>query len=157
MKKIKQTLSLLITALIFISLSTSCGSEDKTKDEVKDQVEAPQEEAADISTMQDEEADNSNMEATDDDVASVSDASGSENWDQMLNDYEQYVDEYIKFYKLAMKGDASALSEYPEMMEKATNLSESMQKAQNDNQLSVKQLNRMAKIQTRMLQAATSN
>lgn len=52
-----------------------------------------------------------------------------------------------------MKGDQSALAEYPAMMQKATNLQESMQKAQGNNQLSVEQITRMSKIQNKMLQA----
>ena len=75
----------------------------------------------------------------------------------MLDDYDEYVTEYIKFYKKAMKGDNSALAEYPAMMEKATKLSESMTEAQNDNKLSAAQIARMMKIQTKMLQAASTN
>lgn len=79
--------------------------------------------------------------------------SGSEDYDKMLDDYDEYVTEYVKFYKKAMKGDNSAMSEYPAMMEKATKLQESMQEAQGNNQLSATQIGRMAKIQTKMLQA----
>ena len=79
--------------------------------------------------------------------------SGSEDYDKMLNDYDEYVTEYVKFYKKAMKGDQSALSEYPAMMEKATKLQESMRQAQGNNQLSATQIGRMAKIQNKMLQA----
>lgn len=81
-------------------------------------------------------------------------STGDENWDVMLDDYEEYVDEYLKFYKKAMKGDANALSEYPALMEKATNLQNSMTEAQNDNKLSVEQYERMMKIQMKMLKAA---
>lgn len=77
--------------------------------------------------------------------------SGSEDFDKMLNDYDQYVTEYIKFYKKAMKGDNSAMSEYPSMMEKATNLQQSMQEAQGNGQLSTEQIARMVKIQAKML------
>lgn len=78
---------------------------------------------------------------------------GSEDYDKMLDDYDEYVTEYVKFYKKAMKGDNSAMAEYPAMMEKATKLQESMQQAQGNNQLSATQIGRMAKIQTKMLQA----
>lgn len=90
--------------------------------------------------------------ATDDSDNSLSDT-GSENWDKMLDDYDEYVTSYVKLYKKAMKGDNNALSEYPAMMEKATDLQESMTNAQNDNQLSQIQLTRMAKIQGKMLAA----
>lgn len=52
---------------------------------------------------------------------------GSENWNKMLDDYDAYVTDYIKLYKKAMKGDQSAISEYPALMEKANALQESMQ------------------------------
>lgn len=79
---------------------------------------------------------------------------GSEDWDEMLDDYDEYVDEYIKFYKKAMKGDNSAMSEYPTIMEKATALQTSMAKAQRKNELSRTQIQRMMKIQTKMTNAA---
>jgi hypothetical protein len=77
--------------------------------------------------------------------------SGSEDYDKMLQNYDEYVTEYIKFYKKAMKGDNTAMSEYPAMMEKANALQESMQEAQGNNQLSVKQIAKMSEIQTKML------
>jgi hypothetical protein len=105
-------------------------------------------------------SDNSTSATSDESVSesgsSVSE-SGSEDWDKMLDDYDEYVSEYIKFYKKAMKGDNSALAEYPAMMEKATKLEESMTAAQNDNKLSATQIARMMKIQTKMLQAASTN
>ena len=72
----------------------------------------------------------------------------------MLDDYEEYVDEYIKFYKKAMKGDNSAMADYPAMMEKATALQTSMANAQSNNELSTTQIQRMMKIQMKMTNAA---
>jgi len=87
-------------------------------------------------------------------VSGVSSTSNSENWDQMLNDYEEYVNEYLKFYKKAIAGDMSALSEYQELLDKATALETSMTAAQNDDKLSAAQISRLMKIQTKMLQGA---
>jgi hypothetical protein len=81
---------------------------------------------------------------------------GNEDFDQMLDDYDEFVTEYIKFYKKAQKGDNTALAEYPALMEKATSLSERMTKAKNQNQLNAAQVSRMVKIQTKMLQAASA-
>jgi hypothetical protein len=78
----------------------------------------------------------------------------SENWDEMLDDYEEYVDEYIKLLKKANNGDASAISEYSSMMNKAKDLQQSMVKAQNNNELNASQIKRMMKIQTKMANAA---
>ena len=47
-----------------------------------------------------------------------------DDWDKILNEYEKYVDQYIKTYKKAMSGDMSALSEYVELAEKAQKLAE---------------------------------
>lgn len=81
--------------------------------------------------------------------------SGSSDWDKMLDDYEAYVDKYLEFLKKANKGDISAMQEYPALLEKATELQNSMQKAQDDNQLSPEQIRRMGEIQVKMLNAAS--
>jgi hypothetical protein len=77
---------------------------------------------------------------------------GSEDWDAVLDDYEEYVDNYIKLYKKAMEGDMDAMSEYPALMEKAKSLSEKLERAKGD--MSAQQLERMGKIQTKMMNAA---
>lgn len=78
-------------------------------------------------------------------------ASDKENdWDEMLDNYEEFIDEYIKFYNKAMEGDISAISKYISLMEKALDLQVSMLKAQNNNELSIKQIQRMIDIQLRM-------
>ena len=78
---------------------------------------------------------------------------GNPKWDKVLDDYENYVVEYAKFYKKAISGDMSAMSKYPALMEKATNLSKSLEGAQNSNDLSQKQMNRFIKIQTKFMEA----
>ncbi len=54
---------------------------------------------------------------------------GDEDWDDILTSYEQYVDDYIKLAKAAKNGDASAIAEYPAMMENATELQSKLQNA----------------------------
>ena len=44
---------------------------------------------------------------------------GNNNFNKMLDDYEDYIDEYLKLYKNAMKGDTEAISEYTSLMQKA--------------------------------------
>lgn len=39
-------------------------------------------------------------------------AADSSDWDKLLDEYEQYVDQYVKTYKKAMNGDMSAMAEY---------------------------------------------
>ncbi len=76
---------------------------------------------------------------------------GSKNWDKLLDDYEDYVDEYIKFYKKAQNGNTSAISEYTDMLKKAENLQRSLESAKNDNSLSISQIQRLNKIQMKIL------
>lgn len=78
-------------------------------------------------------------------------SSGSNDWDEVLDEYEDYVDKYISLYKKAMKGDASALSEYPGLMKKAESFSTKLQKAGND--LSAAQMSRYTKITMKMANA----
>lgn len=95
--------------------------------------------------------------ANDDQETEVTTQSDNEDWDQMLDDYEAYVTEYVTLYKKAMKGDGDALTAYPELLEKAENLQNSMQEAEKNKSLSGSQLKRMAKIQSKMLEALQSN
>lgn len=78
--------------------------------------------------------------------------SGSQDWDALLNSYEQYVDKSISYMKKAEKGDMSALDEYPALMEKAQEFSEKMENAQGD--MSASQWRRYMKITKKMTKAA---
>lgn len=77
-----------------------------------------------------------------------------DDFDQMMDDYEDYIDEYIKFYKKAMNGDLTALSNYPKMLEKAEAMDKSMSAAQGD--MTAKQVARFLKIQLKLTNAALS-
>ena len=91
-------------------------------------------------------------DSSDDDSDTASSSSGSQDWDALLNSYEQYVDKYISYMKKAAKGDMSALSEYPALMEKAQEFSEKMKNAQGD--MSASQWARYMKITNKMTTAA---
>lgn len=82
------------------------------------------------------------------DVSSVS----SNNWDSTLDDYEKYIDKYIKLYKKAKNGDTSALTEYPALLEKAQSLSNKLGNAQGN--LKPKQASRFLKLQQKLANAA---
>ncbi len=81
-------------------------------------------------------------------------ASGSEDWDKFLDQYEEYTDQYIKFYKKAQAGDKNALAEYPSMMDKTLQFEKSLTKAKQNNNLSSSQMSRMLKIQSKLTDAA---
>lgn len=80
-------------------------------------------------------------------------SSGSGNWDAMLDSYDSYVTKYISYMKRAMNGDASALSEYPALMEKAEEFSNKMANAQGE--MTSAQWARYTKITNKMMQAAS--
>jgi len=73
------------------------------------------------------------------------------NWDKMLDDYEEYIDQYIVFYNRSLDGDMEALAAYPEFLQKTEALQRSLQKAQNSNDFTSEHLTRMTKIQNKML------
>lgn len=73
-------------------------------------------------------------------------------FDTWLDSYEEYVDKYIAFMKKAKNGDASAMSEYPRLLESANKFSSKISSAKGN--LSPSQWSRYMKIQQKMLQAA---
>lgn len=84
----------------------------------------------------------------DDPVEKQSSFSGSGDWDSVLDDFEDFVDSYVKLYKKAMDGDMSAISEYPEVLSKAESLSNKLSNAESD--LTSAQLSRYTKILNKM-------
>ena len=78
----------------------------------------------------------------------------SQDWDAVLDSYEEYVNNYISLLKKAKDGDMDALSEYPSILENAQELSEKLQNAKGS--MSSSQLSRYAKITTNMTKAAAS-
>lgn len=99
----------------------------------------------------DEESSNSADEKDSDDEM-VENDSDAPDVDEMLDSYEEYVDEYISYIKKASNGDMSALEEYPKLMETANELSEKIGKCQGD--MTSSQLSRYNKISMKMLEAA---
>ena len=86
-------------------------------------------------------------------VEDVSDeVTASNDWNDVLDEYEEFVDSYIKLLKKSQSGDMNALNEYASYMEKATSLSEKLEAADDD--LTPAQLARYQKITMKMAQAA---
>ena len=84
-------------------------------------------------------------------MSSTSDSS-DESWDELLDSYESYVDKYISAMKKVKDGDASAMSEYPDLYDKANELSSKIQNVQGE--LTSNQLSRYTTISNKMLKAA---
>lgn len=70
-------------------------------------------------------------------------------FDEYLDSYEEYVDQYRSLMQKASEGDMSALAEYPAMMQKAQEMGEKMQNLSGD--LTPAQLARFQKLQMKLL------
>lgn len=79
-------------------------------------------------------------------------SSNSKDWDEILESYEEYIDKYIALLKKTQNGDMDAMTEYAEMMEKATDLAEKLEDA--DDELSTTQASKFLKLQTKLANAA---
>lgn len=73
-------------------------------------------------------------------------------FDEWLTSYEEFYNEYLDLLKKASNGDMEALSEYPEMLKKAQELGEKMQKAQGAT--TPEQWKKYLELQTKLLKAA---
>ncbi len=113
-----------------------------------DLVETTEGDLSDIEVDDDSYSDDNDSDSDVD----TSSSSGSEDWNALLDSYENYVDKYISYMKKAAKGDMSALSEYPSLMEKAQEFSDKMKNAQGE--MSSSQWARYMKITTKMSKAA---
>ena len=98
-------------------------------------------------------ADNSKKKAsvekkTNNNVAKKANSAGSVSIDEILDEFEKFVDSYIRLYKKAMNGDMSALTEYVSYLEQAESLSEKLEDVEDD--FTTAQLNRYMKITQKM-------
>ena len=84
----------------------------------------------------------------------VDNSSSSEDWDAILDSYENYMNQYIKVLKKVNAGDASAYSEMLSLMEECNELNEKLSSA-SDN-MSVAQMNRFQKIAAKFANAAAT-
>ncbi len=98
-----------------------------------------------------DEADTEDTESVAED-AEADESSDSEDWDALLNSYEEYVNKYKSLMKKASNGDMDALSEYPALLEKAQEIGDKMEKAKGS--MSASQWARYNKITMKLANAA---
>ncbi len=79
--------------------------------------------------------------------------SGSTDWDEVLDEYEKFVNSYVSFVNKASNGNVTALAEYAEMLEKAEEFSSKLDSAKGD--MSTAQMNRLLKLENKMASVAT--
>lgn len=74
-----------------------------------------------------------------------------ENWDKLLDEYEQFVNKYISTMKKAQNGDMSAYADLATIAAKAEKLQAKLEKAEDD--MTTAQAARYAKITEKMTKA----
>ena len=142
MKKIVSAIACVALGLTMVS----CGNKNEEKNTAQDSLNDTECVNYVDTPVQDTSADAS-VAATD-----SKSSENSENWDAVLDSYENYVNQYIKLMKKAQAGDVSAVAEYASMMEKAEDLSNKLEKAEDS--LSSAQLARYTKITQKLASAA---
>ena len=125
-----------IFTVLFMAVMVSCSSGGDSK-----KVSSFDEEVSFEATESSEESANETFSNTE-----------TPDWDDLLDSYEQFVDQYISLVKKASKGDVTAIAEYPSVMEKATEFAEKMKGAQSD--MSSSQWARYMEITNKMSKAA---
>ena len=104
-----------------------------------------------------DQANNSESNTSNEEIVSSSDypdntTSSTSNFDELMESYENYVDQYISLLRKAKNNDLSALSEYPAMLQKAQDLQSKIENAKGD--LSSAQLSKFIKLQEKIAKAA---
>ena len=74
-------------------------------------------------------------------------------WDKRLNDYNNYVKEYLIHYKKSLKGNSVSLSKYPYLKVKSESLSKKLNRGIEKELLSKKQLTKVYKIREKIVNA----
>lgn len=98
-----------------------------------------------------------NYSSNDSDSNSADDSevvTSSSEWDDVLNDYDEYVDNYIKVMKKAADGDIDAIGESADLMQKAQSLGDKLENAKSS--MNGSQMNRFLKIQQKLVNAAAN-
>lgn len=150
-------------------LITSCGggnsnndnsySEDETTDfsEIIDATEDALEEFEGVTESlgaMEEVVENIDVETEEEAEEETSTTSTASNdFDEVLDSYEEYVDQYVSYMKKAANGDMSALAEYPALMEKAQEVSKKLEDSKDE--MTAAQASRYVQITNKMTAAAT--
>lgn len=124
----------------------SCGN---SKTEREDSSNAALEMLDDAASQTEQALDDASEETSYDEEESAS--SNGEDWDALLDSYEEYVDSYISLLKKASDGDLNAMSEYADHLNKAQEFSKKL--TDSTDEMTVSQVNRFNKITQKMLQA----
>ncbi|MBD5230436.1 MAG: hypothetical protein HDS69_10460 [Bacteroidales bacterium] len=142
-----------LTVAVALVAMTSCGSksDDSSADAKGDKTENTESSYADYEGSNDSSSDSydsndSDFEDDDDSSASSSDV------DDMLKEYENFVDNYVSLIKKAAKGDMSVMTKMSDYMESAESLSRKLENC--SGKMSASQMKRYTKITSKFSEAA---
>lgn len=77
-----------------------------------------------------------------------------DDWDILLDEYEEYVNDAVRLYNKAMKGDVSAITEFASLAEKAQSLTTDL--SNSINSFTMSQANRFSKISEKLVSLGES-
>ncbi|MDI5887115.1 hypothetical protein [Flavobacterium yafengii] len=77
----------------------------------------------------------------------------TDKWDKKLNDYDNYVKEYLLHYKKSLKGNTVSLSKYPYLKVKSESLNKKLNKGIMKKLLTKKQLIKVFNIRKKIVSA----
>ncbi|MBP5413068.1 MAG: hypothetical protein J6Y47_07430 [Bacteroidales bacterium] len=143
----KHLFSICIVALMIIVFQACGNKTNKENEEIEISMDSSVD--SDVNNDNDYYYDDNNDEDVDEED---SHSKSSTNWNQILDEYDSYVDKYVSLVKKANKGDVSAMNEYVDMLEKAQNLADKLEGA--DDEMSSAQIARYTRITKKMTQAA---
>jgi hypothetical protein len=137
---------IIVVAGIALMALASCGSGEEKSPENEEQNDWTE-------TIQQEEEDRSDT-SLDDDVEVSDESSASDEMDEILDDYEEYVEDYVAIIKRqkADPTDMSILTEYQGLMQKGTEWSTKM--SEMTSEFGPEHLARMQEIQGVLMKAA---
>lgn len=90
--------------------------------------------------------------SVDTDYETEESSDSTSDWDEVLDEYEEYIDNYVKLMKKAKNGDMSALTECADLMENAESLGNKLDNAKGS--MSSAQLQRYMKLHGKLATAA---
>ena len=135
--------------LAIVSSLIACGGSKTENTDSTEALGATFEMLDEAASQTEQVLDDASAETSYDEEEPASD--DGEDWDALLDSYEEYVDSYISLLKKASDGDLSAMSEYTDYLNKAEEFGKKLENSTDE--MSVSQVARLNKITQKMLQA----
>lgn len=136
----KKSLFIGILSIALFTTLASCNSKEKTESENIYETETTYEDSSNSEEESTYESESTSTEYN----SKVSSAE----IDDMLDSYEDYVDQYVSYMKKLSKNDMSAMADAPALMEKAEEWGNKMENTKDE--MTARQMARMTTISNKM-------